>query len=91
MLSGKIQLSLMIGPIVPILAPRVVMEALNEITVTNSDEGRSGFQLSFALSTQSPLHTLFLLGSGISSIPVIRVVIVVTIPSVSGILVISIR
>ncbi|HET7065494.1 MAG TPA: hypothetical protein VFI49_14575 [Rudaea sp.] len=79
MLSGKIQLSLMIGPVVPIPAPRVVMEALNEITVTNSDEGRSGFQLSFALSTQSPLHTLFLLGSGISSIPVIRVVIVVTV------------
>ena len=79
MLSGKVQLTLMIGPVVPIPAPRVVMEALNEVTVTNTDEGRSGFQLSFALSTQSPLHTLFLLGSGISSIPVIRVVIVATV------------
>jgi hypothetical protein len=68
----------MIGPLVPIPAPRVVMEALHEVTVTCSDEGRSGFQLVFALSTQSPLHTLFLLGSGISAIPVIRVVIVAT-------------
>lgn len=78
MLSGNITLSLMIGPLVPIPAPRVVMEALHEVTVTCSDEGRSGFQLVFALSTQSPLHTLFLLGSGISAIPVIRVVIVAT-------------
>jgi hypothetical protein len=77
-LSGNVSFSLMIGPLVPIPAPRVVMEALHEVTVTCSDEGRSGFQLVFALSTQSPLHTLFLLGSGISAIPVIRVVIVAT-------------
>ncbi|MBS0583136.1 MAG: hypothetical protein JSS42_08550 [Proteobacteria bacterium] len=79
MLSGKIQLTLMVGPVVPVPAPRVVMEALNEVSVTSSDEGRSGFQLSFALSTSSPLHTLFLLGSGMSAIPVIRVVIVATV------------
>ena len=79
MLSGNISLSLMIGPLVPVPAPRVVMEALHEVTVTCSDEGRSGFRLAFSLSTQSPLHTLFLLGSGISAIPVIRVVIVATV------------
>ena len=78
MLSGNIILSLMIGPLVPVPAPRVVMEALHEVTVTCTDEGRSGFQLAFSLSTQSPLHTLFLLGSGITAIPVIRVVIVAT-------------
>jgi hypothetical protein len=86
MLSGRIQLTLMIGPIVPFPAPRIVMEALNEITVTNSDEGRSGFQLSFALSTQSPLHTLFLLGSGLASIPVIRVVIIATVNGTPNVL-----
>jgi len=79
MLSGRVQLTLMIGPIVPVPAPRAVMEALNDVTVTNTDEGRGGFQLTFALSTQSPLHTLFLLGSGMSSMPVIRVVIIATV------------
>lgn len=79
MLSGKVNLSLMIGPLVPIPAPRVVIEALQEITVTSSDEGRSGFQLNFAIDTRSPLHTLFLLAGGASPLPVLRVVVVVTV------------
>ena len=79
MLSGNINLSLMIGPLVPIPAPRAAIEALQEITVTTSDEGRSGFQLSFAIDTQSPLHTLFLLAGGASPLPILRVVIVATI------------
>lgn len=79
MLSGKVNLSLMIGPLVPIPAPRAVIEALQEITVTSSDEGRSGFQLNFAIDTRSPLHTLFLLAGGASPLPVLRVVVVVTI------------
>ena len=79
MLSGKIQLTLMIGPLVPIPAPRVIMEALNDVSVTAGDSGKNGFQLSFTLSTQSPLHTLFLLAGGASPLPVIRVVIVVTV------------
>jgi len=78
-LSGKVNLSLMIGPLVPIPAPRAVIEALQEITVTSSDEGRSGFQLNFAIDTRSPLHTLFLLAGGASPLPVLRVVVVVTI------------
>jgi hypothetical protein len=78
-LSGSINLSLMIGPLVPIPAPRAVIEALQEITVTTSDEGRSGFQLSFGIDTQSPLHTLFLLAGGASPLPILRVVIVMTI------------
>jgi hypothetical protein len=78
-LSGKVNLSLMIGPLVPIPAPRVVIEALQEITVTSSDEGRSGFQLNFAIDTRSPLHTLFLLAGGASPLPVLRVVVVVTV------------
>ncbi|MEO5627244.1 MAG: hypothetical protein ABIQ70_14665 [Dokdonella sp.] len=77
MLEGNINLSLMIGPLVPIPAPRVVVEALREITVTTSDEGRSGFQLTFGIDTQSPLQTLFLLAGG-SPMPVLRVIIIVT-------------
>ena len=77
MLKG-IHLTLMIGPLVPIVAPKVVMDALTEVTVTSNDVGHSGFELTFTLSTQSPLHTLFLLTGG-SSISILRVVIVVTI------------
>ena len=76
MLKG-VNLTLMIGPLVPIPAPRVVMEVLNEVTVTSNDVGKSGFQLSFTLSTNSPLHTLFLLSAG-SPMPILRIIIAVT-------------
>lgn len=74
MLKG-INLQLYIGPLVPIPASRAVMEALTDVTVTVKDVGRSGFQLSFNVSTQSPLHTLFLLTGG-GPIKFLRVVIV---------------
>jgi hypothetical protein len=69
-------LQLYIGPLVPIPAPRVVIEALTDVTVTVNDVGQSGFELSFVLGTKSPLHTLFLLTGG-SPINILRVVIVV--------------
>ncbi len=75
MLKG-INLQLYIGPLVPIPAPKVVMDALTDVSVTVSDTGRSGFQLSFTVSNQSPLHTLFLLTGG-APINILRVVIVV--------------
>lgn len=76
MLKG-VNLTLLIGPLVPVPAPRVVIEALTALTVTNNDVGRSGFQLTFTLSNNSPLHTLFLLAGG-SPIPILRVIVVVT-------------
>jgi len=75
MLKG-ITLQLYIGPLVPIPAPKVVMDALTDVSVTVNDVGQSGFQLSFTLSNHSPLHTLFLLSSG-SPINILRVIIVV--------------
>jgi len=75
MLKG-VNVQLYIGPLAPIPAPRIVMEALSEVSVTINDVGQSGFQLSFTLSTKSPLHTLFLLTGG-SPINILRVVIVV--------------
>ena len=54
MLKG-VNLQLYIGPLVPIPAPRIVIEALSELTVTIKDVEQSGFQLSFTLSTTSPL------------------------------------
>ena len=76
MLKG-IHLTLMIGLAVPVPVSQEVLDALTELTVTSNDVGRSGFQLSFRLSTKSPLHTLFLLSGG-SSIPILRVIIIVT-------------
>jgi hypothetical protein len=75
MLKG-ITLQLYIGPLVPIPAPKAVLDALTEISVTVNDVGRSGFQLSFTMSNQSPLHTLFLLTGG-APINILRVVIVI--------------
>lgn len=76
MVSG-IQLTLMIGPAVPIPVSQAVLDALTSVQVTTTSEGPSLFQLSFTLSNQSPLQTLFLLAGG-ASIPLIRVVIVAT-------------
>jgi hypothetical protein len=75
---GGVQLSLRIGP-VPVPAPRDVSEALVRAKVENgSGETQSGFELSFELPARSPLRTLFLLTGG-GSLPLMRVVLVVTI------------
>ena len=77
MLSG-VQLSLRIGP-VPVPAPREVAEALVHAKVeTGSGATQSGFELRFELPARSPLRTLFLLTGG-GSLPLMRVVLVVTI------------
>jgi hypothetical protein len=78
-LEGPLRLSLLIGPVVPVPAPRSVIEALRDVTVTTNDEGRSGFQLNFSIDTRSPLHTLFLLGGGASPLPILRVILIVTV------------
>jgi hypothetical protein len=74
MLKG-INLKLYVGPLVPIPAPQAVVDALTDVEVTIRDVKPSGFQLSFTLRTDSPLHTIFLLAGG-SPIPILRVVIV---------------
>ena len=77
MLKG-IQLTLLIGPVVPVPVPREVLDALTSVEVTIASGEASGFQLSFTLSNRSPLHTIFLLSGG-NPISLIRVVIVVTV------------
>lgn len=77
MLKG-IDLTLMIGPAVPIPVPASVLDDLKSVTVTTtSGTTPSGFELQFSLSTRSPLHTIFLLSGG-GLPPIMRVVIVVT-------------
>lgn len=76
MLKG-INLTLMIGPAVPVPVSSDILDALTRVEVTTSADQASGFQLTFTLSHKSPLHTLFLLSGG-SPIPLVRVVIVAT-------------
>lgn len=58
MLQG-IHLTLMIGPLVPVPAPKSVMDALLSVQV-NSGKDKTGFQLTFAVSKNSPLLTTML-------------------------------
>lgn len=77
-MQGGVQLSLLIGP-VPVAAPREVVDALVHVKVDSGSGGtQSGFELSFELPVRSPLRTLFLLTGG-GSLPLMRVVLVVTI------------
>src|SRR5205085_10761288 len=71
-----VHLQLMIGPGVPVPVPREVTDALVSVTVTSNTQGASVFQLTFSLSSRSPLQTLFLLAGG-AQLPIVRVVILV--------------
>lgn len=85
MLKG-IHLSLMVGPVVPIPAPQVVLDALTSVQVTTTAGERSGFQLTFTMSNNSPLHTLFLLTGG-SLPPILRVILTATVNGTPNVLI----
>lgn len=76
MLKG-VSLTLMVGPAVPVPAPRSVVEALTDLEVTVPTSGPTVAQLRFTLGKRSPLETLFLLAGG-NVPPLLRVVCVVT-------------
>lgn len=71
-------LTLMIGPVVPLPVSQEVLDALTSVSVTTNSDSGSGFQLEFTLSNRSPLQTIFLLAGG-ASVPLVRVVIIVTV------------
>lgn len=77
MLKG-VHLTLMIGPAVAAPVSQSIVNALSEAQVTSAADGRSGFQLTFSLSTHSSLLTLFMLSGG-ATIPLVRVVLVATV------------
>jgi hypothetical protein len=83
---SSVQMSLMIGPIFPLTAPRPVMDALAEVEVKTEDVGQSGFKLVFSIDKQSPLNILFLLTGGLPLL-FMRVVIVATVSGVSNVLI----
>ncbi len=85
MLKG-IHLTLLIGPVVATPVPQVVLDALTSVQVTTSAGERSGFQLAFTLSKQSPLHTMFLLTGG-SIPPLLRVILIATVNGTPNVLI----
>jgi hypothetical protein len=82
----SVQLSLMMGPFIPLTPPRAVMDALDSVEVTVKDVGASGFQLTFIIDKQSPLQILFLLTGG-SPLLFMRVVLVATVNGVPNVLI----
>jgi hypothetical protein len=82
MIQGSIHLTLMMGPVLPLPAPRVVIDALQSVTVTTAAGSASGFQMQFAFNSSSELNTLFLIAPALSSsvaTPPLRVLLIVTI------------
>jgi len=64
-----ISLNLLIGPTIPVPVPKLLLDALESVEVTHSDEGRSGFQIVFRLEKGSAGLVEFAL----SAVPAIRV------------------
>jgi hypothetical protein len=81
-----INLTLMVGPGVPLPAPKFVLDALTSVEVTAKSSGPSGFQLKFTVDKNSPLQTLFLLATG-AQIPLVRVVLYATLSGSAQVLI----
>lgn len=77
-------LTLLIGPAVPIPAPRAVLDALTSVQVTSGGT-RSGFQLTFAAGKKSPL-TKTMLPAGFFDPMLTRVIVVATVGGVPHVL-----
>ena len=82
----SVQLSLMMGPFIPVTVPRAALDALESVEVTVHDVGNSGFQLTFSIAKQSPLQILFLLTGG-SPLLFMRVVLVATVNGTANVLI----
>jgi hypothetical protein len=84
MAAGSIQLSLLIGPGVPVPALADVVNALDSVQVTSSTDS-SGFQLSFKIGKKSLLETT-LLPAGYFDPIITRVIIIVTVNGMPNVL-----
>ena len=83
-MAGSIQLSLLIGPGVPVPALADVVNALDSVQVTSSTDS-SGFQLSFRIGKKSLLETT-LLPAGYFDPIITRVIIIVTVNGMPNVL-----
>lgn len=80
-MTEGVYLTLMMGPVVPLPVPRVLVDALDSVTVTTAAGSPSGFQLAFRVTSGSDLNTLFLIAAGTNAslgTPPLRVMLLVT-------------
>ena len=80
-MSSAIHLSLLMGPVIPVPVPAMMIDALEQATVTTAAGQASGFQLRFKINSKSELNTIFLIAAGQNTsagTPPLRVVLVVT-------------
>ena len=81
MFAQGIQLTLLVGPLVPLPVPRVVLDALQSVEVRTAAGSASGLQLTFTITARSPLNTIFLLAAGTNTgmaTPPLRVLLILT-------------
>jgi hypothetical protein len=84
-MASPLYLTLLIGPMEPVPAPKPLADALISVEVTENATGRSGFPLVFTLGNNSILQTFFLLAGGVP-LPIFRVVLLVTFPGIPQVL-----
>jgi hypothetical protein len=85
-MTGGIDLTLMIGPAVPVPVSKDILDALAGISVTCSAGKASGFELTFNLVPESPLYYLFKFMGG-AQIPMVRVIVAVTVNGSTDVLI----
>jgi len=80
-MTSAVRLSLLMGPVLPAPAPALLIDALEEATVTHAAGSTSGFQLRFKINSKSELNTIFLIAVGQNTsvgTPPLRVALIVT-------------
>lgn len=81
MLTKGIKLTLLLGPVVPIPAPRVVIDALDSVEVRTSTSTPGGFTLTFQFESRSALNQIFIIAGAMNASPLtpaLRVMLIVT-------------
>jgi hypothetical protein len=82
MANKGIHMTLMMGPIIPLPAPAVVMDALESISITTAAGTVSGFQMTLQCDSRSTLNRIFIILGAQSVTPVLpalRILVIVTI------------
>ena len=82
MIDGSIHLTLLMGPVVLLPAPKIIVDALESVTVTNAAGSASGFQMKFGFNSSSELNTLLVVAPALTSsiaTPPLRFLLIVTI------------
>ena len=66
MLAKGIQLTLLVGAVVPVPVPRAVLEALDSVEVRTASGRPSGFRLTFQITARSELGPALVPGALLS-------------------------